>query len=349
MSTSDCKSLLTARFPGTAAKEWKREIKYLNVSGYEIRRFSHPVSGVVYVHEDYEEISASDASLQFCQASKLKAQDFYFSISMCHGDDAPYHAELCIVHRHYFDTEGYVDSIHLESVVKKFFPKGIECYEEMESVFSIREELPADVLIAKFIEAGFIASSKLDKLIADVEADVEADNKAMTPLDISAASRALLLQAYPKADPQYWTPLSKHLNHQGFEVTVVYHAAYGQAWGIEETNEVTQDGWRHSLQDVSRLTPQDYWVSAIGDGLSCVRAFFVLKAYFSHEQQIEDVQLDCLEQHIPKDLGRLSIHEGSCVEFLEQTGVEAVMKALLASGFGYNEAFRKHVDSEHSA
>lgn len=344
MSTSDCKSLLVSHFPGTLAKEWKRETKYLNFSEDEIRRFKHPVVGSVYVDEDRQEISASDDSLQFRQASKLKAEDFYFSVSMCHGQDAPCWALVSIVHRHHFDTEGFMDSIHLEHVIKKFYPKGIECYEEQESVFGIDEEIPAAELTDKFIKAGFVASQALDNLIAGV---AEPRSDLPEPLVMSEACRSLLLQAFPKAQSQYWTLLAKYLNHQDLEVSVLYHYVFGQAWVIEETEEVSQDGWWHSLQDVSKLTPQDYFVTAIGNGKS-VHAFFVLKEYFVREQQTEDAELDCLGQYIPNYLGRFCVKEGGRIEFLDQSCIGSVMDALIATGFDHSDAYRNHIESEHS-
>lgn len=343
MSTADCKALLAKNFPSTSAKEWRRETKYLNFDRAEIRRFSHPVAGIAFVDEEREEISSSDVSLQFRQASKLQAGDFYFSLSMCHGDEAPCNALVSFVHKHHFDTEGFMDSIHLEHVIEKFFPTGIECYEEAESVFAIHEEIPEKQLMEMFAQAGFTACKALDDLISGVSAPRD----VITSLEISAASRSLLGRVFPNAQAQYWTPLSKYLNHQGLEVTALYHYVYGQAWIIEETEEVSQDGWWHSLQDVSKLAPGDYWVSTVA-GESCVRAFFVLKEYFSRELQTEDAELDFLIGHLPKDLGRLSVEEGSCIEFCEQTCAKAVMNALTASGFGYSEAYGEHIKSEYS-
>lgn len=344
MSTADCKSLLVSRFPGTVAKDWKRETKYLNFNETEIRRFKHPVAGSVYVDEDRQEISLTDAPLQFSQASKLKAEDFYFSISMCHGQDAPCWAVASIVHRYHFDTEGCLDSIHLEHLVEKFFPRDVSCCEEQESIFAIDEEFSAAELIEKFTKAGFIPSSELDNFISGVDAPRDDPVR----LVISDASLSLLARAFPKAQPQYWTLLSRHLNHQGIEVSVLYHYVYGQAWIIEDDAEVTQAGWWHCLQDASKLIPKDYFAWAIGGGDSCVRAYFVLKQYFEREQQAEDVELDCLEAQIPKIMGRLEILEGAGVEFLEQTDPKLVMMALLEQGFWFSEAFRDHIEAEYS-
>lgn len=344
MSTADCKSLLVSHYPGTLAKDWKRETKYLNFTQDEIRRFQHPVAGSVYVDEDRQEISASDDSLQFRQATKLKAEDFYFSVSMCHGQDAPCWAFVSIVHRHHFDTEGFMDSIHLEHVVKKFYPKGIDCYEEQESVFVIDDEIPAAELIAKFIQAGFVASEALDSLIAGV---TEPRSDLPKPLVISDVSLSLLARVFPKAQPQYWNLLAKYRNHQDLEVSVLYHYVFGQAWVIEETEEVSQDGWWHTLQDASKLTPQDYFVWPLGCGDSGVRVHFVLKIYFQREHQAEDVELDFLHAQIPANLGRVNVLEGGCMEFPEHTNPEPVLDTLLAHGFGFSEAFRDHIQSEH--
>lgn len=343
MSSSDCKSLLVSHFPATLAKDWKRETKYLNFSGDEIRRFKHPVAGSVYVDEDRQEVSASDDSLQFRQATKLMAEDFYFSVSMCHGHDAPCWALVSFVHRHHFDTEGFMDSIHLEHVIKKFYPKGIECYEEQESVFVIEDEIPAAELITKFTQAGFVASEGLDNLIAGV---TEPRTDLPEPLVMSEACRSLLLKTLPNAQPQYWTLLSKYLNHQKLEVSFLYHYVFGQAWVIEETEEVSQDGWWHSLQDVSKLGPQDYFAWPLAESGFCVRVYFVLKLYFERERQIEDVELDFLQGQLPASLGETNVLEGGCVEFLEHSNPEPVLATLMAHGFGFSETFRDHIQSE---
>lgn len=343
MSTADCKSLLVSHFPATLAKDWKRETKYLNFNETEIRRFKHPVAGSVYVDEDRQEISLTDAPLQFSQASKLKAEDFYFSISMCHGHDAPCWAVASIVHRHHFDTEGCLDSIHLEHLVEKFLPRGLSCSEEQESIFAIDDEFSAAELVAKFTEAGFVPSAKLDKFIAGV--DEPRDD--FVPMVISAASLCLLSRAFPKAQPQYWTLLSKYLNHQSLEVSALYHYVYGQAWIIEEIEEVTQDGWRHSLQDFSKLTAKDYFVWAIGAGDSTVNAYFVLKGYFEREGKIEDIELDCLESLIPMDL-HFDILKGAGIEFFLQEDSSRLMTLLLEQGFGFSEGFRDHIEAKHS-
>ena len=342
MSTADSKALLVEHFPGTAAKDWRREAKYKNFQDEEIRRFRHPVAGVVFI-DDEGEIATSDDYIYFCQASKLTAGDFYFSISMCYGQDAPCQAMVSIVHRPFFDSEGFMDSIHLGHVMERLFPKSVSCCEEMESAFSIDEEFTAEELNTLFTTAGFAPSEALDQLVAGVSAP--ADELPASP-SISHNCLDLLSGAFPKADPQYWNVLGNHLNHEGIEVCVLYHYVFGQVWVIETDAEVTQDGWWHKLRDVSKLRPFDYYAWALGDTGGCIQVYFVLKDYFSREGQVEDVELDHLISHIPKSLGRVEFLEGAGVSFLEQTSSKVVMDALLAHGYGYSEAFRKHVESE---
>lgn len=165
MSTADCKDLLVKHYPQTLAKEWKRESKYLNFNEHEIRRFRHPVAGLVLVNEYRQTISTDEVDLEFRQKSSLMAQDFYFCVVMNTGSDFPAQAFVSIVYRPFFDAEGYMDSIHLESVMEKLFPRGIECYEEMESVFAVEEELPLDSIMEKFTKAGFVSSQDFDRLI----------------------------------------------------------------------------------------------------------------------------------------------------------------------------------------
>jgi hypothetical protein len=344
MSTADSKNLLVEQFPGTSAKEWKRETKYKNYLDEEVRRFRHPVAGVVYIDDDGNS-STDDDYIGFCQASKLKADDFYYCISMIEGDGAPCWAMASLVHRPFFDSEGYMDSIHLGHLMERLFPKDIECNEEAESAFSIEEELPLDELKAKFTAAGFVFSEALDRLVQGVANNNPAEQQAKPP-EFYPAIRTLLGKRFPDAAPQYWHMLSRHLNHEGMMVSVLYHYVFGHAWVIEETSEVFQEGWRHIAQNAAELRPDDYLVWTFAQTDACVKAIFVLKVYFDREQQTEDLELDYLEQSIPKALGRLEFHKGALVEFLEQTSTKVVMDALLAQGFGYSEAFRKHIEAE---
>lgn len=165
MSTENCKALLKAKFPDTQVKDWKRQAKFLNFDGVEIRKFFHPTVGSVFVNEDRREISENDVEIGYRKLSSLTAQDFYFSITMNSGDDFPAHALVSMVFKPFFDDCGLLDCIHLEAAVEKLLPKDIEMYEEMESVFCIDDEFTFDELQAKFIEAGFCPSEKLDALV----------------------------------------------------------------------------------------------------------------------------------------------------------------------------------------
>ena len=165
MSTEDCKAILVEQYPQTMAKDWKRESKFLNVDGNEIRRFKHPEVGSVLVNEHYRRITTDELEFGFRKLSSLTAQEFYFCITMSNGEDFPAHAMVSLAYKPFFDAEGFLDDTSLESAVEKLFPKGIECYEEGESVFCIDEELSFEVIQAKFIEAGFCPSGKLDALI----------------------------------------------------------------------------------------------------------------------------------------------------------------------------------------
>lgn len=167
MSTADCKALLVKQYPNTQIKEWKRESKFKNVVGIEIRVFKHPTVGQVFVNEHRAEIGTDAQDMSFRKPSSFTAQEFYFSITMSDGVDFefPANALVSIVHKPFFDAEGFLDEVSLETVLNPLFPKDIECYEEMEAVFAIDEEYSFEELRAKFIEAGFCPSEALDKLI----------------------------------------------------------------------------------------------------------------------------------------------------------------------------------------
>jgi hypothetical protein len=165
MSTEDCRALLVQKYPQTLAKDWRRESKFRNINGNEIRRFKHLKVGTVFVNEHYREIATDDLEVGYRKPSSFTAPEFYFSITMNEGDDFPAHALVTLALKSFFDANGVIDCIHLESAVKTLFPKGINAYEEMESVFCIDEELTFEELQAKFIEAGFCPSEKLDSLI----------------------------------------------------------------------------------------------------------------------------------------------------------------------------------------
>jgi hypothetical protein len=345
MSTAACKALLAKNFPHTVLKDWKRETKYLNFEQVEIRRFAHQTVGQVYVDEDREEISLNDHSLQFRSLSMLTAQDFYFNVTMCEEDQAPCAAFVSLVHRFHFDTEGFMDSVHLWDAVRRFLPKGIDCSEEMESVFAIDNDLSKEDLIEKFVAAGFVPSESLDNLILGVSAPAreEVQNSG-----VSQSIMALLKQTYPKTDHRFSRLVQKHKNHQGLEVNVLFHPDLFMVWVIEDDQEVTRDGWRHSLKDISRLKPEDYLVHAFPVG-SGVQAFFTLGHYFEQEYQVEDMELDFLEMHIPKALGRLEFNEGGGVLFTDQSDPKVVLDKLNANGFRQNKPYRDHIQSEYDS
>lgn len=154
MSTADCKELLVEEYPATKAKEWKRTSKYLNGWNEEIRVFTHPVVGAVFVDEDEGNIMTDPTSLATRQKSSLNASDFYFSIDSSH--DCGDQIQVYLVLKDYYDKYGYVDSIHLGNSVKNLFPKGLEFDEEMEACFAIYSITDPEVIKQMFLDSGFI-------------------------------------------------------------------------------------------------------------------------------------------------------------------------------------------------
>lgn len=154
MSTADCKDLLVEEYPSTQAKEWKRTAKYLNGWDEEIRVFTHPVVGTVFVDEEEGHTMTDPTFFATRQKSALNASDFYFSIDSSH--DCGDQIQVYLVLKDYWDKHGHVESIHVQNAVKGFFPKGLECDEEMEACFAIYSITDPEVLKQKFLDSGFI-------------------------------------------------------------------------------------------------------------------------------------------------------------------------------------------------
>lgn len=154
MSTADCKELLVEAYPDTKTKDWKRTSKYHNGFDVEIRVFTHPVVGTVFVNEDEGEVITDSTFFETRQKSAMKPSDFYFIVDSSHdmGDQI----QVFLVLRDYFDKHGYLESTHVENAVKGFFPKGLECEEEMEACFAIYSVTDPEVLKQMFVDSGFV-------------------------------------------------------------------------------------------------------------------------------------------------------------------------------------------------
>ncbi|WP_274644221.1 hypothetical protein [Pseudomonas serbica] len=153
MSTADCKELLVEAYPDTKAKEWKRTAKYLNGFDVEIRVFAHPVVGTVFVDEEEGEVITDPTYFETRQKSALKPSDFYFSIDSSHDCDDQ--LQVYLVLKDFYDKYGHVESTHLHNAVKGFFPKGLECDEEMEACFAIYSITDPEELKQMFLDSGF--------------------------------------------------------------------------------------------------------------------------------------------------------------------------------------------------
>lgn len=157
MSTADCRELLVKNYPATSEKEWKRESKFKNLLEDEIRRFRHPVVGVVLINEDRGQISVDAMDMFFRPHNSFQASDFYFSV-MPYDDGQ----RLYLAEKRMFDADGEMEDVHHQWVVKSFLPKGMKFDEEMEGVFSIETSLTIEAIREKFVEAGFHPSDALD-------------------------------------------------------------------------------------------------------------------------------------------------------------------------------------------
>jgi hypothetical protein len=157
MSTEDCRELLVNLYPHTAEKEWKREAKFKNILEDEVRRFRHPVVGVVLVNEDRAAVSVDGMNMFFRPHNSFQASDFYFSV-MPYDDGQ----RLYLAEKRMYDADFEMEDVHHHQAVKSFLPKGMKFDEEMEAVFSIKTKLPIEGIREKFVEAGFHPSEALD-------------------------------------------------------------------------------------------------------------------------------------------------------------------------------------------
>lgn len=167
MSTADCKQMLVEEFPATSIKEWKRTSKYLNGWKEEVRVFTHPTVGTVYVLEEEGHVITDPLHFEVRKASDLKPSDFFFFINSS-GDCGPY-LQVYLVFRAYFEKNGHLESVHLQSAVERFFPEGLECEEEMEACFSVGSVDDPEALKRMFIDSGFQCSEALDRLMSGGE------------------------------------------------------------------------------------------------------------------------------------------------------------------------------------
>lgn len=157
MSTADCKAILVKHYPETAVKDWKREAKFRNLLEDEIRRFRHPVVGVVLVNEGRSEISVDDKNMFYRPHNSFQPQDFYFSVMPYDDSNRLYLAE-----KRTYDADGVMQDVHHQWIVESFLPKGMKFDEAMEAVFSIETSLSTEAIRDKFVEAGFHPSEALD-------------------------------------------------------------------------------------------------------------------------------------------------------------------------------------------
>lgn len=95
------------------------------------------------------------------QKSALNASNFYFSIDSSH--DCGDQIQVYLVLKEYWDKHGHVESIHVQNAVKGFFPKGLECDEEMEACFAIYSITDPEVLKQMFLDSGFIYSPFMEE------------------------------------------------------------------------------------------------------------------------------------------------------------------------------------------
>lgn len=169
MSTDHCKKLLVQHYPETLAKDWKRESKFKNLLGDDVRRFIHPTAGTALVLEWQDRVGTDVEEFAFKKASTYVASDFYFSVVIAPNSwrEPNLTGQVWIAYRHSFDLIPEVDSVHWEATAKQIFPKGIKIEESMESCFEITERLTKAEITQKFVETGFIPSPILDAYVVE--------------------------------------------------------------------------------------------------------------------------------------------------------------------------------------
>ncbi|AXH59513.1 hypothetical protein [Pseudomonas amygdali] len=164
MSTADCKDLLVETYPNTCAKAWKRAAKFKNLHNEDIRLFTHPEVGQVWVNESEQSLSTDATSIVHAQASALTAADFYVAFGDNPGDgilDGPW---VMAVYKPFFDTHGHFESIHLGGVMERIYPKDLIFGEDQEATFGIYQDIPLTEVKRLFREAGFVIDEKVQAL-----------------------------------------------------------------------------------------------------------------------------------------------------------------------------------------
>lgn len=164
MSTADCKDLLVEAYPNTCAKAWKRAAKFKNIHNEDIRLFTHPEIGRVWVDEEEGGLSTEPADIRNVQASSLTASDFYVAFESSIENGIVMCSSVMVVYAPYFEEHGCFDSVHLGPVVLGFFPKGLGFGEDAEASFSIPQDIPLDELKGMFRSAGFLESEAAQRL-----------------------------------------------------------------------------------------------------------------------------------------------------------------------------------------
>lgn len=164
MSTADCKSLLVQAYPTTTAKQWKRISKFKNLHDEDIRLFSHPEVGQVWVNEDEEELSVDASDVRNAQASALTPADFYVAFGENPGNGPLDGAWVMAVYKPFFDKHECFDSIHLGGVMERIYPKGLEFGEDTEATFGIYQDIALDEVKRLFRDAGFLLDERVQKM-----------------------------------------------------------------------------------------------------------------------------------------------------------------------------------------
>lgn len=165
MSTADCKDLLVDAYPSTLAKEWKRVAKFKNIHSEEIRIFTHPKIGQVWVDEEEGGLSTDASDIRNVQASTLTASDFYVAFESSVENGIAVCSSLMVVYKPYFEEHGCFDSVHLGRLVLGLFPKGLSFEEDAEASFSIPQDIPLIKLQGMFRSAGFLESELVQSLL----------------------------------------------------------------------------------------------------------------------------------------------------------------------------------------
>lgn len=164
MNTEECKELLAAEYPDTEEKQWRRVSKYKNSFGEDIRQFSHPEIGDVWLLDDEDEadIYTSCNHSNVMKKGSIKPSDYFFTIDSNSGLNNG--MVIYFVLKQFFEGNKSLDDRH-DMLPGDLVSKSLVMVNLAESAWALKVTVSATDATKKLSELGFSQDSRLDMLI----------------------------------------------------------------------------------------------------------------------------------------------------------------------------------------